>query len=84
MVVGNGIQVLVGNLDVSGTLLGKDGVTLNDEGIAQLIAGIVPQTGSSVAEQTPVRVVINRIGDTQVVVHQRGHEVEVGSPMSKL
>ena len=42
VVVGDGIQVLVSNLDVSGTLLGKDGVALHDEGIAQLVACIVP------------------------------------------
>jgi len=84
VVVGHGIQVLVSNFNVSCSFLGKNGVTLDDEGVAQFVAGIMPQARRGVAEQTAIRVVINRIGDTQVVVHQRRHEVEVGSPMSKL
>ena len=81
MVVGDGIQMLVSDLNVSGTLFGKDGVALDDEGVAQLVASIVPQTGRGVAEQAAIAIVVDRIGDTQIVVHQRRHEVEVRGAM---
>ena len=44
VVVGDGIQVLVSNLDVASSLLGQDGVALDEEGVAQLVVSIVPQT----------------------------------------
>ena len=77
MVVGNGIEMSIGDLDIAGTFLGEDGVALDDEGVAQLIAYIVPETGRGVAEQVAIAIVVNGVGDTQVVVHQGGHEVEV-------
>ena len=77
MVVGNGIEMSIGDLDIAGTFLGEDGVALDDEGVAQLIAYIVPETGCGVAEQVAIAVVVNGVGDTQVVVHQGGHEIEM-------
>ena len=68
----------VGNLDVTGTFLGQDGVALDDKGVAELVAGIVPEAGRGVAQQTAVAVVIDGVGDAEVVVHQRRHEVKVG------
>ena len=42
MVVVDGIEMFVSDFDIASTLLGEDGVTLDDESIAQLIASIVP------------------------------------------
>ena len=77
MVVGNGIEMSIGDLDIAGTFLGEDGVALDDEGVAQLIAYIVPETGRGVAEQVAIAIVVNGVGHTQVVVHQGGHEIEM-------
>ena len=81
MVVRNGIQALIGHFDIAGTFLGKNGITLHDKGVAQLIAYIVPQTRRRVAKQVTIAVVFNGIGYTQLVVHQRRYEVKVRGAM---
>ena len=81
VVVGNRIEMGIGDLDIAGTLLGEDGVALDDESITQFVAGKVPQTGCCVVEQIAVGIVVDRIGDTQIVVHQCGNKVKVGGAM---
>ena len=78
VVVGNRIEMGVGDLDIASALFGKDGVSLNDEGIAKFVASEVPQTGCGVVEQIAVSVVIDGIGDTQIVVHQCRYKVQMG------
>ena len=81
VVVGDGIEMSIGDLHIAGTFLGEDGVALNDEGITQFVAYIVPQTGCGIVEEISVGVVVDGIGNTQIVMHQRRHKIQMGGTM---